>query len=212
MRGGVAGADPKGLETPGLGGGLGPGIRFTRDGAAGAAGPGGRQGGAAHSGPFPELGRGGAGAAAPRGSGLCDEQLPDPGDRGGRGPTGPWATLRGAGTRGGPRPRLQGARCPAGSVLGRSPRIPVALGAPATNSGSSPGRVGRGCGGEDADGASVLVDFPAGPGRTHSQGVGEGPGSRIVGGFFFIARDCEEYGPKEENGRLGQREKETPRR
>lgn len=55
---------------------------------AGPARPGDGQGGAAHSGPLAECGRGCAGAAASWGSGHCEERLPDPVRLGEKGPGG----------------------------------------------------------------------------------------------------------------------------
>ena len=84
-----------------------------------------------------------------------------------RGLAGPWATLRGGGTCSGPRPRPQGALCPACSALGRSPRISVALGLSGDQVGEQPGERWprrRGTGRGDADLCLSVGGFPGRPG------------------------------------------------
>lgn len=125
-------------------------------------------------------------------------------------PVGPWATLRGAGTRGGPRPRLQGARCPAGSALGRSPRIPVALGRPGDKLGKQPGaRWPRLRGGEEETVSRFWWISQQARGERTPKALGKGLGVGLWEGSSSSGGIVRNMDPRRRRGELGREKRKS---
>lgn len=153
-------------ESPGdprLGGGLGPGTRFSRTALRGRR----SQGAVRAVPPTPTLSHSAAGVApeqqcpgAPA-SATNSWRIPVSREEGAR--RGP-GDIEGAETRGGPWPRLQGTHCPAGSALGRSPRIPIALGRSGDKLREQPGARWPGLRGKGRGQCLSFGGFPSRPG------------------------------------------------